>query len=168
MSRRLSLLSGTLAVLSTIAAVNLQGPLRGQTTLGTSASATNPQKSGDATTGLFSDTANTVEVAAAGIKVISIRNTGVLNIPVAPTLGGYQGSFQLNGSNAAWQDPVNYNLAIGPTTLPIQISHTGGDFAGQYLTGIGYQALNANTTGYANTALGHQALTANTTGSVID
>lgn len=44
--------------------------------LGTSASATNPQKSGDATTGLFSAAASTVSVATAGVERLQVDASG--------------------------------------------------------------------------------------------
>jgi hypothetical protein len=132
-------------------------------TLGTSASVTNPQRSGDPTTGLFSDTTSTVEIAAAGTKVFSIANTGILNIPIGPTTATYDGSYQLNGNNALWQDAANYNVAVGPTAFPTTVSQGGTNY-GQYNTALGYLALNANTTGYGNTAVGYYALNSNTTG----
>lgn len=48
----------------------------GTVTLGTSQSATNPQRSGDATTGFFSDTAATIEAAISGTKVLTWNAAG--------------------------------------------------------------------------------------------
>ena len=127
-------------------------------TLGTSATTTNPQRSGDATTGLFSATTGTVSVAAAGTDVGDFAATG-LNLPGA-TL-----SYKLNGNNALWQDNTNFNIAVGPTALPTTVSQTGGGSNGQRNVAVGYQALNANTTGYYNEAFGYKALNANTTGT---
>jgi len=61
-------------------------------------------------------------------------------------------SIGLGGTNADV-----HNMAIGNGVLPT--SYGVGN------TGIGYQALNANTSGTNNFALAYQALTANTTGS---
>lgn len=46
-------------------------------TLGTSSSSTQPQKSGDATTGLYSDAVNTLSAAVGGVEQIRITSTGV-------------------------------------------------------------------------------------------
>src|SRR5258708_27048977 len=61
-----------LAVLSSIAS-----PTYGQVALGTSTSATNPQRSGDATTGLFSSTTGAVSVSSAGAEKMRVNGTGV-------------------------------------------------------------------------------------------
>jgi len=61
-----------LAVLSSIAS-----PAYGQVALGTSTSATNPQRSGDATTGLFSSTTGAVSVSSAGNEMMRVNGTGV-------------------------------------------------------------------------------------------
>jgi hypothetical protein len=49
---------------------------RGTITLGTSASATNPQRSGQVGTGLFSTTTNTVSIAANSADVADFTTTG--------------------------------------------------------------------------------------------
>ena len=49
-------------------------------TLGTQASTTNPQVSGDATTGLFTPAANTVAVATAGTERVRIDSSGNIGI----------------------------------------------------------------------------------------
>jgi hypothetical protein len=48
-----------------------------QTNLGASASVTNPQRTGDATTGLFSSAAGAVSVSSAGTEVMRVNGTGV-------------------------------------------------------------------------------------------
>lgn len=132
-------------------------------TIGTSASATNPQRSGDATTGLFSAATGQVSIASVGTEVGRWTSTG-LNITLAPSAGTYQGSLQINGNNAIWQDATNYNLAVGKTAFPTTVSQSGGGQNGQFNTAVGVGALNSNTTGQENTAVGYEALYLNTTG----
>jgi hypothetical protein len=55
----------------------LAGNLSSGLILGTSASVTNPQRSGDPTTGLFSPAISTVAVSAAGTQELTVTNTGV-------------------------------------------------------------------------------------------
>lgn len=129
----------------------------GTITLGTSASVTNPQRSGQVGTGLFSATSNTVSITENSIDVADFASGG-LNLPVATE------SYQINGNNAIWQDNTNANTAIGDTTLPTTISQAGGGTNGQGNFAAGWEALNINTTGYANTAVGANTLAANTTG----
>ncbi len=129
----------------------------GTITLGTSASVTNPQRSGDATTGLFSATTGTVSIAASGTDEADFVSTG-LNLPVATE------SYKISNVNALWQDNTNFNTAVGDTAFPTTVSQTGGGTNGQSDTALGYQALNANTTGANNTAIGYSALQVNTTG----
>jgi len=52
-------------------------PAYGQVDLGTSASSTNPQRSGDATTGLFSSTSDAVSVSSGGTEIMRVNGTGV-------------------------------------------------------------------------------------------
>ncbi len=131
--------------------------------LGTSASATNPQRSGQAGTGLFSATSNTVSIADAGSDVMDVAATGP-NILGTISQGSYSIGYQINGNNAVWQDATNYNLAVGATALPTTVAQGGSNY-GQNDVALGYQALNANTTGYKNTAVGSGALAVNTTGT---
>jgi hypothetical protein len=130
-------------------------------TLGVSASATNPQRSGEVGTGLFSANSGQVSVAVSisgtGTDVADYASTG-LNLPVATE------SYKINNINALWQDNTNFNMAVGDTALPTTISQTGGGTNGQFNFAAGYNALNANTTGAFNTAVGPQALLVNTTG----
>jgi len=75
------------------------------------------------------------------------------------------GAIDVKGNNGLWQDPTNSNVAVGPTAAPTTISQAGGGYDGQRDTAVGYEALNANTTGFYNTGVGFQALYWNTTGS---
>ncbi len=132
-------------------------------TLGTAASATNPQRSGQIGTGLFSANSSQVSIADNGTDIMDVNTTGP-NIHGTITQGVYSIGYQINGNNAIWQDDGNFNMAVGNTSLPTNVDQTGGGFNGTRLSAVGYQALNANTTGTENTALGTFALGSNTTG----
>jgi len=156
-------------------------------TLGTSTSATNPQRSSQTNTGFYSAAANTVAVAANGVEAMQWNTvtSGVDYFSVTPGLSGTApqiavagstspqnlnlapngntGVLQFKGSTVLWQYTSDFNLTIGATAFAT--TYTGGSGNGQYDTAVGYQALNANTTGYQNTALGYEALKVNTTGS---
>ena len=73
-------------------------------------------------------------------------------------------ALKLASVNGLWQDNTNFNTAVGDTALPVAVSQSGGGANGQNNVGLGYQALNANTTGKDNTAVGSLALAVNTTG----
>lgn len=61
----------------------------------------------------------------------------------------------LNGNNALWQDgTTNRNIALGPTAFATTVSQSGGGSNGTRNVAIGYQALNAVTTGYDNIGIG--------------
>jgi hypothetical protein len=131
--------------------------------LGTAATATNPQRPGQAGTGFYSDTSNEVEVAIGGANLVT-WTASAENLTGTITQGSYSIGYQINGSNAVWQDAANYNLAVGSTAFPTTVSRGVGAPLGQSDTAVGYQALNANTTGYYNTAVGYTTLAVNTTG----
>jgi len=131
--------------------------------LGTSAAATSPQRSGQAGTGLFSATTNTVSIADNGSDVMDVAVTGP-NILGTIAQGSYSIGYQINGNNAVWQDATNFNLAVGKTAFPTAVSQAGGGTNGQGNIAVGQAALNANTIGSSNTAVGYQAMNANTTG----
>ncbi len=143
-------------------------------TLGTSASKTNPQKSGDVTTGLYSDAAATVEVAASGTPVVSFTTSGVnittggLNIASVNGLS-FPADFNTDASIAIGSGALAYqalgtaaqnNIAIGYQAL----SSSGLTTAAYNNIAVGYRVLNNNTSGNTNTGMGVIALTSNTTG----
>lgn len=133
-------------------------------TLGTSATATNPQRSGDLTTGLFSAAMATISHAISGVDVGDFTAAG-LNLLGTITQGSYSIGYKINGANAVWEDgSTNQNIAVGPTAFPTTNNPDGTGNDGQFNTAVGYQALNANTTGRGNTAVGTTALAVNTTG----
>ncbi len=132
--------------------------------LGTSATATNPQRPGQPGTGFYSDTSNEVEVAINGANLVTWSSSAD-NLAGTITQGSYSIGYKINGNNAVWQDAANYNIAVGSTAFPTSVSQAGGTPNGQADVAVGYQALNINTTGYWNTAVGYQTLAANTTGA---
>jgi hypothetical protein len=131
--------------------------------LGTSAAATNPQRPGQPGTGFYSDTSNEVEVAIGGANLVT-WTASAENLTGTITQGSYSIGYKINGNNAVWQDAANYNLAVGATSFPTTVNPDGSGNDGQANVAVGYQALNANTTGNQNTAIGYLALAANTTG----
>jgi hypothetical protein len=133
--------------------------------LGMSASATNPQRSGQIGTGLFSAVSNTVSIAGGGADVTDFSAAGV-NIAVAG--GGLAINSPFGDENVVWvppssADPAGFSLALGQNTL-VSDTNTGGGTNGEYDTGVGQEALYANSTGAYNTALGAAAMQYNTTG----
>ena len=66
-------------------------------TLGTSATASNPQRSGQAGTGLFSAASNTVSIAAGGADEADFTAIGE-NILGTISSGSYSVGYQINGS----------------------------------------------------------------------
>ena len=123
-------------------------------TLGTSAAATNPQRSGDATTGFYSATAATVSLSAAGTDILDMSASGA-NIAV--------GSLRLGGNNGLWQDVTSLDTVGGYSSF--LTTYTAGSGNATSDTAFGYQALNANTTGFGNTAVGSQASAQVTSGT---
>ncbi len=77
--------------------------------LGTSAASTNPQRNGDATTGLFSPAVSTVAVAVGGAQKLTVNGTGVGIGTSSPSAmldvgGGSSGSLYIGeGSSGALQ-----------------------------------------------------------------
>ena len=126
-------------------------------TLGTSAAATNPQRSGQVNTGIFSASSNVVSIAEAGTDIADFSSGG---LSLAAGL-----SYKISGIGVLWQDTVSQNLAVGNTSFPTTFSQAGGGNNGTLNTAVGLMALGSNTTGQENTALGYYALTTNTTGT---
>jgi hypothetical protein len=153
-------------------------------TLGTSASATNPQRSSEAGTGFYSASDLTASVAANGIEVEqwNTLGSGVDYLSVTPGKSGtapkiavagstspqhlnlapvgIAGVVQFNGGTMFWQDVTNQNDVVGASNFPSTVT-TG---TGQYDLAVGNLALNSNTSGYGNTAVGISALQSVTTG----
>lgn len=107
--------------------------------LGTSTSATNPQRSGQTNTGLYSATSNTVSIAESGTDVADFAAAGV-NIAT--------GSLKLAGNNGIIY-PNSTSVVIGPTGATA--------LTGIQNTSVGDLALTTATTGTNNTAVGYNA-----------
>ena len=112
-------------------------------TLGTSASVTNPQRSGDATTGFYSAAVNTIGVAAGGIEAEQWNTlaSGVDYPSVTPGKSGTAPEIAIAGTTA------NQDLAIMPagtggvgigTTSPTSLLHTA-DATAQTTSYIGVE-----------------------------
>jgi hypothetical protein len=117
--------------------------------------------SSDTNTGIFSPAADTVAISAGGTNKAQF-GTGSATID-GLTVGRGAGAVATNtavgaSALAANEAGGNNNTAVGYQTLD---ANTTGDFN----TALGSQSLGANTTGEQNSAVGGQALAANTTGS---
>ncbi|MDD2325507.1 MAG: hypothetical protein PHW63_05860 [Alphaproteobacteria bacterium] len=147
------------------------GSVGSKINLGPSAGDTNPQRTGEAGTGLFSDASNSVGIATGGLSRIYITATGSVgigtttpaqmldvngNINVGAITNGY---YIANTKILHQPDSDPTSIGVGPSTLAAQ---TGSGFNN---TALGRQALMSTTTGTDNTAVGHGALDGNTTGS---
>lgn len=76
-----------------------------------------------------------------------------------------KGRYMTDGASVIYRpDQTNFLNSIFYGSLPASLSHTTG-ITGQYNTGVGLLALNANTTGASNFAGGSRSLQANTTGN---
>ena len=120
--------------------------------LGSSTGATNPQRNGDATTGLYTAGSGLVDVAASNIRVAEFSTSGV-NIAT--------GGLNINGGNGVSSAPdysPGYSIAVGSGALASQVLLGYG--LGN--TAVGYNSMTANLTGSANVALGNQALSIGT------
>lgn len=122
----------------------------GSVTLGTSASATNPAKSGDATTGSFSDGVGLVEFSSSSTKEFTIGTTGILanvgvsigTTTVAPTNGLVVTGNVGIGTNVPTAT-AQISAATGTQTLNI------GPYAGSGAGSIIISAENSGTLGFA-------------------
>jgi len=119
----------------------------GTITLGTSASVTNPQRSGDATTGLFSATTATVSIAASGTDVADFASNG-LNLPV--TSEAYQ-IYGIGVLKFPYSGVDNSSIAVGQGALNGQADNN------KLNVGVGYYANQANGYGYNDTMVGAYA-----------
>jgi hypothetical protein len=98
--------------------------------LGTSASATNPQRTGDASTGLFSPATSTVAVSAGGTEEMRVNTTGVgigttslankLDVYGSAAFGTYGGTSAGSGNVI-----VSGDIGIGSTVPAAALDVTG-------------------------------------------
>jgi hypothetical protein len=100
------------------------------------------------------DNGGTAWVLAAGAKSINELNDGK-----SDNDGTNNGSSIFFGINSGSNDDVSDNQNVGIGYQALENNTTGYNSAA-----IGYRALNVNSTGYQNTAVGHSALESNTTG----
>ena len=135
-------------------------------TLGTSATATNPQRSGEAGSGFYTAGTGKIDLSSSGTQVGEFSATGE---NLTATTEGYA----IAGINVLWVPPssidsVAASIAIGYGTLThathsVNDANSDGSNA-QYNTAVGQQALAANTGGALNVAVGAGALQMNTIG----
>lgn len=130
----------------------------GTLTLGTSAAATNPQRTSEVTTGFYS--------AATGEIDAAVVTTGQIGKWNASGLSLVAGDYQIGGAtalnfNSGDSGTAGSSIAIGPSALSGQTSS-----AAYKNVAIGYQAMNGTMTTAAikNTVIGYQAGTAITAG----
>lgn len=89
--------------------IPISGTISSGVTLGTSAAATNPSRSGDATTGLYSAATSTVSVADAGSNIATFSTTG-LSLATGLT-------YQINGTQIAASNLSNGTTGSGAIVL---------------------------------------------------
>lgn len=131
--------------------LQISGSITSGVTLGTSASVTNPQKSGDATTGLFSDTTATIEFSNSGTKTVTIGTNGVL---IGTPTGGAQGAGTINATNlyvngVAVGGGGGSGISIGTTTISggtnTDIEFNNAGVVGEYaISGTGSVCMTTN------------------------
>jgi hypothetical protein len=164
--------------------VNLSGTGATSIFLGSSASSTNPARSGETTTGLYTSASGKVDVSSLGAQVGEFSAAG-LNLGTSAATAG---ALKIGGVNGISYPAVDTNapfasIAIGSQALasvPVMLGTAGiyGDVAIGYQsmsgasmttaavgnTAVGYQALTKVNTGFSNTGTGFQALKALTGG----
>jgi hypothetical protein len=114
--KRLSLLAATLLIAM---------PAYGQVNLGTSASSTNPERSGDSTTGLFSSTSGAVSISSAGTEMMRVNGNGVGIGTASPT-----GILEMDTSGTGYTNTWNFNNGDSSNTPTFFISNNNsGDQA---------------------------------------
>ena len=123
-------------------------------TLGTSASATNPQRNGQAGTGFYSDASNVVEVAIGGSNVDTFASTGEsVTGTIAASSTATAAAFIPTGSTIPANGlylPAANTLAIAGRSLEVA-SFTNPASAVNYLTFSGAITGSAPTIGNAGT-----------------
>jgi hypothetical protein len=141
-------------------------------TLGTSATTNNPARSGDVTTGLYSDTAGTVEIASAGTKTFSSNTTQTL-IPVGNVgIGTTSPTSALNISGASAADTITLNDTTFGGTLALRAYGYSNGTAGLdnlVMTGAGNQEIDmvsGGTTSSIVAAAGTLTLSPGSAGNV--
>lgn len=119
--------------------------------LGTSSSVTNPQRSGDATTGLFSPIGTSVAISVAGSEIMRVNATGVgvgTTAPAALLSVGTTNLFQVNGSGII--TGVGTNLTGTAAGLTAGNVTTNANLTGP-ITSVGNATSIASQTGTGTT-----------------
>jgi trimeric autotransporter adhesin len=105
----------------------------------------------DTTTGIYQPayTSHNMAVTTAGTERVLFDSSGNFN------LLGAAAAYEINSTPVLDLPAADttYSLAVGVNVLSSD-SSTGGGNTGLYNTGLGYEALQHNTTGYDNTAFG--------------
>ena len=96
---------------------------------------------------------------------LNLDNTTFANQFGVISKGGTRFIHNFNYGNNGTVTTVGYNTFIGENAGNLTMGSTATSAShASYNTGVGYQSLQANTTGYFNTAIGNQSLLLNTTG----
>ena len=144
------------------------------TNLGTSASATSPQVTSDATTGFYTAATGKVDVAIGGVKEVEYSTSGQNITAGSLLLAGVNGlTFPASDSTTGGSISIGSGVLAGQTTsaaysntgIGYQALHGTMTTAAVSNTAIGSSALTADTSGHQNTAVGGSALAAATTGN---
>lgn len=142
-------------------------------TLGTSAAATNPQRTSEAGTGVYTAGSGLVDIAETGTQIVEWSSagenivTGSLKLAGANALGFNAADTTAGGSIAIGNGALSgqtSSAAYSNTAIGYQAMDGTMTTAGIDNVAVGYKALNANTAGLQNVAIGMNALVANTTG----
>jgi hypothetical protein len=116
---------------------------------------------------------NTITFTSApptGTNNVWVMYTSLINQLIAPSPGTVGTSQLVNGTVVTAIDATLHGLTVGLGGGSVSTNTAVGVTAlavntGNWNTGLGYQALNANTTGSGNTGIGGTALSSNTMGS---
>ncbi|HAX91245.1 MAG TPA: hypothetical protein DCY07_03430, partial [Rhodospirillaceae bacterium] len=133
------------------------GTISGAVLLGADSTHANPQRTGDMTTGFFSDAAAQVSAAISGTERLRITATGITAFGGIDT-GAITNAYYLGGTKILHQPASDTtSIGVGGGTLAAQTATNLGNIA------LGLDALYTNQTGGGNTAIGYRALYYTTT-----
>ncbi|HAX90834.1 MAG TPA: hypothetical protein DCY07_01310, partial [Rhodospirillaceae bacterium] len=130
----------------------------GASTLGAAVGTPSPYRSGQATTGLYSDTAGVVQTGIVGVERLRVTATGI-SVTGDVNVAAITNAYSIAGTKILYQPASDTtSIAVGPSALAAQT------IASIYNTALGYSALSATTTGTSNTAVGYNVMNNNITG----
>lgn len=124
--------------------------------LGSSASVTNPSRSGDITTGLFSSTASTVSIATSGVERMRVNGSGYVGIGTTSPAQPLHVYYNTNGVNGVLVQTGS------SATARVDIQNS----AGHYALTVGDTAVNTNDFAIYDAAVGAARLYVNSSGNV--